>query len=58
MYTVLWRENKQDKWDRFETEEEVAELLDELQENPDVCEGDVLIFTPPAEDYCIDFDSF
>ena len=40
MWTVLWKDGEKDRWDRFETEEEVRELLDKLAENPDVCEGD------------------
>ena len=58
MYTVLWRENDNDRWDRFETEEDVKVLLDELANNPNVCENDVWIFTPKADDYAFDYDSF
>ena len=35
MYTVLWKEGDLDRWDRFETKEEVFELLKELREDPD-----------------------
>lgn len=44
MWTVLWKDGEKDRWDRFETEDEVRELLDKLTENPDVCEGDAWIF--------------
>lgn len=30
MWTVLWKDGEKDRWDRFETEEEVRELLDKL----------------------------
>ena len=58
MYTVIWIENGQDRWDRFETEEEVRELLDELVENPNVCENDVWIFTPQADEYACEYYAF
>lgn len=58
MYTVLWREGNNDKWDRFETREEVENLLDSLEKNPDVCEGDVWIFEPKADEYTTDYYSF
>lgn len=58
MYTVLWRENDNDKWDRFETKEEVRNLLNELENNPDVCERYVWIFTPNSDNYAFDYDSF
>ena len=58
MYTVLWQEAGQDKWDRLKTKEEVEILLDELQENPDVCEGDVWIFKPKADEYAVDYYGF
>ena len=51
MYTVLWQEGNNDKWDRFETEEEVRKLIDQLSENPDVCVGDIWIFSPKADEY-------
>lgn len=50
MWTVLWQENDQDRWDRFETKEEVLCLLDQLRENPNVCEDDTWIFSPQAAD--------
>ena len=58
MYTVLWVENGMDKWDRFETEEEVKELLKELEENENVCETDVWIFPPQTDDYACDYEMF
>ena len=58
MYTVLWQENSQDRWDRFETSEEVMVLLTKLEQNPDVCENDVWIFNPNADDYADDYFTF
>ena len=58
MYTVLWIENGMDTWDRLETEEEVKELLKELKENESVCETDVWIFLPQADDYAYDYEMF
>ena len=58
MYTVLWQENSQDRWDRSETSEEVMVLLTELEQNPDVCESDVWIFNPNADDYADDYFTF
>lgn len=29
MWTVLWKDGEKDRWDRFETEDEVRELLDQ-----------------------------
>ena len=53
MWTVLWKDGEIDRWDRFETEDEVRELLDKLAENPDVCEGDAWIFPPAADDLAL-----
>lgn len=58
MYTVLWRENDNDKCDRFETKEEVKNLIDELEKNPDVCENDIWIFTPEADNHAVEYDMF
>ena len=52
MYTLIWQENNEDKWDRLETKEEVLEKLEEIENNPDACDiGDVWIFRPEADDY-------
>lgn len=53
MYTVLWQDDGKDKWDRLENEEEVRILIDELTENPNVCESDIWIFLPEADGYAI-----
>lgn len=58
MYTILWRENEKDKWDRLETRDEVNNLLYKLTNNPDVCEGDIWIFEPKADEYAFDYHSF
>lgn len=33
MWTIMWTENSQDRWDRLETKEEVMQLLDSLDKN-------------------------
>lgn len=53
MWTVLWQENDQDRWDRFKTKEEVLCLLNQLRENPNVCEDDTWIFPPEADEYAL-----
>lgn len=57
MYTVIWTENSADRWDRFETADEVVNLLKEL-ERKDVCVGDVWIFKPNADNYASAGDEF
>lgn len=54
MYTMLWTWGNEDKWDRFDTMEEVKEKYKELVEDPNVCEDDILVFKPEAEDYSIE----
>ena len=44
MWTVLWQENDQDRWDRLDSKEKVFALLNQLRENPNVCEDDTWIF--------------
>lgn len=51
MYTINWRENSQDRWDRLETKEEVMELLVELATHENVEIGDIWIFSPKADDF-------
>lgn len=58
MWTVIWLEYGKDKWDRFETKDDVRDLMEELKENSGVCEEDVWIFPPKAEDYVITGDMF
>lgn len=53
MWTVLWRENDQDRWDRLDSKEEVFALLDQLRENPNVCEDDTWIFPPEADEFAL-----
>lgn len=50
MYTVCWSTGNVDRWERCESRREVASLLirEGIQDD-----GDVLIFTPDAEDYIV-----
>ena len=45
MWTIMWTENSQDRWDRLETKEEVMQLLDSLDKNSGVSKGDVWILS-------------
>jgi hypothetical protein len=48
MYTVIWIDNSgNDRWDRFDSKEEVSELLDK----EDLRYEDTWIFGPEADDY-------
>ncbi len=58
MWTVIWLEDEMDKWDRFETKEQVMKLMKELKENPYVCEEDVWIFPPKSDEYAMTGDRF
>ena len=57
MWTIMWTENSQDRWDRLETKEEVMQLLDSLDKNSGVSKGDVWIFPPQADDLCLLYTS-
>ncbi len=59
MYTVIWREGDIDKWDRFATKEEVMELLQQIDNNPDACcIGDVWVFSPEADEHALTGSDF
>lgn len=58
MYTVLWQEKGKDKWERLETREGVINLLKSLKKNPHVCEDDIWIFNPKADDCATDYEGF
>ena len=58
MWTIMWTENSQDRWDRLETKEEVMQLLDSLDKNSGVSKGDVLIFPPQADDLALTGNDF
>lgn len=58
MWTIMWTENSQDRWDRLETKEEVMQLLDSLDKNSVVSKGDVWIFPPQADDLALTGNDF
>lgn len=58
MWTIMWTENSQDRWDRLETKEEVMQLLDSLDKNSSVSKGDVWIFPPQADDLALTGNDF
>lgn len=51
MYTVIWQEDSNDRWDRLETKEEVRELLKTLTTSHNVLLGDIWVFNPGADDF-------
>ncbi len=59
MYTLIWQEDNQDKWDRLETKTEVIDKLKEIEANENASPiGDVWIFAPKADDYAFAGDEF
>ena len=58
MWTKMWTENYQDRWDRLETKEEVMQLFDSLDNNSGVSKGDVWIFPPQADDLALTGNDF
>ena len=58
MWTIMWTENSQDRWDRLETKEEVMQLLDSLDKNSGVSKGDVWISPPQADDLALTGNDF
>lgn len=55
MYTVFYTNSKgQDTYDRFESLQEVADLL--IREDLRDCPDDVIIFPPEAEDDALSID--
>lgn len=58
MWTIMWTENSQDRWDRLETKEEVMQLLDSLDKNSGESKGDVWIFPPQADDLALTGNDF
>lgn len=47
-----------DKWERFDDEEEIKEFLINLKENKGVCEADVWVFSPEADNYAYEYQMF
>lgn len=58
MYTLIWIDNGEDRWDRFEDKESLKEFLKYLKKTPGVCEGDIYIFPPEADAYAMDYTAF
>lgn len=59
MYTMLWQEKGADRWDRFESEEEVKTKLREIENHPDsYALGDVWIFSPKADEFACTGEDF
>lgn len=55
MYTIIWMELGQDKWDRLQTKEEVDDLLKKLYDEGVVCMEDIWIFSPQADECAVDY---
>ena len=58
MWTIMWTENSQDRWDRLETKDELMQLLDSLDKNSCVSKGDLWIFPPQADDLALTGNDF
>ena len=59
MYTIIYRDGNNDKWDRFETSSEVADFIRHLKDNcPDVCINDIWIFGPTADEFADTVNTF
>ena len=58
MFTVIWTENGEDRWDRLKTKGEVKALLESLASNPNVCETDVWVFKPDADKFAMEYRKF
>ena len=58
MYTIIWTELGQDKWDRLQTKEEVDGLLKKLYDEGVACMEDIWIFSPYADEYAVDYDEW
>lgn len=58
MWTLIWDDNGEDRWDRLETKEDVKERLESLRKEPGVCIGDVYIFPPESDAYAMDYAAF
>jgi hypothetical protein len=57
MWTICWKDDEQrDRWDRFESRKDVIDLINTLIREVDVCEDDILIFPPEADDLTIPYD--
>ena len=54
MWTIIYKENEKDKWDRLDSKDDVQNLLKTLRNDPRVCFEDLWIFTPDADDHTID----
>ena len=59
MITILWRENGQDRWDRFETDEDAYHKLTEIKNNPEACPiEDVWIYPHYADNMAVTGDIY
>lgn len=59
MITILWRENHQDRWDRFETNVDAYNKLTEIKNNPEACPiGDVWVYPDYADRFALSGDIF
>ena len=57
MWTICWSSKEHgDGWDRFEEREDIVNLANTLVCEGDVCENDILIFPPTADDLTIPYD--
>lgn len=57
MWTICWTSSEHgDGWDRFETREDIINFANTLVREGDICEEDILIFSPEADSYTVAYD--
>ena len=57
MWTICWTSAENgDDWDRFGSREDVVNLANTLYREGDVCEDDMLIFPPEADELAIPYN--
>ena len=57
MWTICWTSYEHgDGWDRFESREDVINFANTLVREGDICEEDILIFSPEADSFTVAYD--
>lgn len=57
MWTICWASRDfSGGWDRFETREDIINFANTLVREGDICEEDILIFSPEADSYTVAYN--
>ncbi len=57
MWTICWASHDfSGGWERFESREDVINFANTLVREADICEEDILIFSPEADSFTIPYD--